>query len=79
MIPAEHPDHGMIREVRIDSGSVNHLNEKNKVVTAPPRWVVVFHDGAVYELNLGMKLDGVSPTLVPSKNFKPRGKGGTGN
>jgi len=79
MIPAEHPEHGMIREVRVDGTAVNHLNDKNEVIMAPPRWIVVFHDGAVYELKLGMKLASMSPTLEKKRDFKPPRKGGTGN
>ena len=67
MIPAEHPEHGMIREVRI--GKVDSIS----------RWVVIFHDGATYNVELGTRLGDASPTLEQPRKFKGRGKGGTGN
>ncbi len=73
MIPGEHPDHGMIREVFI--GRTKPLEGDGN-----PQWIVVFHDGAAYEMELGKRLPGsLGPTLEPPKNFKPRRKGGTGN
>lgn len=72
MILADHPDHGMIREVRIVRS--NSLN-------APEQWVAIFDDGAAYELNLGRRfgLHNSRPTLDPQRKFNPRGEGGTGN